>query len=458
MSLTTCNILVSQQQGKTVGLSRTLAKSLQIGAGKNVTLRIGSKATTVLVKTLARNDNAFVLPVNLLSALRLPRTGRCLVKSTGGREIQLGPVIGILTNLIGGGGAPFGGRSGFIREIMRTGSGKAFHVAFSPSQVNWESEEVTGYILSSEGKWVRKTVPLPDVVYNRLSNRRAEKLVSMENFKERFVRRRIPLFNWSFFDKWDVYRLLDGDAEAEKHVPESYINPSADEIQRLMEKHRFVYLKPTGGSLGIGIYRLTYNPGRGYFARYRRGGSNVLIRFSTFDGLMKLFRRNGLRIQHYVVQQGIRLVELDNCPLDFRFHMTKNGQNQWVAAGIGAKKAGRGSVTTHIRNGGQLLTPEQALTRVYGSASKAEQMLETAKNVAVRLSEAIERKYPHPLGELGFDLGIDQNEKVWMFEANAKPGRSIFKHPSLKEQGRASLSNIFEHCLYLSRFRARREG
>lgn len=457
MSFTTCTILINRQPGKTVVLSRPLAKALQVTSGRSVTLKLGAKETGVTVRTVNRADQTISLPVNLLAVLRLPRTGKCLIKNNGSNELQLGPVIGILTSTDGGSAAPFGSRTGFFREIFATGTDKAFHVAFSPNQVNWDSGEVTGYTLGSDGKWVRKTMPLPDVVYNRLPSRRAEKLASMDAFKERFVRRRIPLFNWSFFDKWDVYRLLDGEPEAEKHVPESAINPSPDEIKRLMEKHRFVYLKPTGGSLGIGIYRLTYSPSKGYFARFRRSGSNMLIRFSNFDGLMKLLRRHNINLQHYVVQQGIRLIELDGCPLDFRFHMTKNGQNQWVAAGIGAKRAGRGSVTTHIRNGGQLMTPEQALTRVYG-ASKAESMLTTAKDAAVRLSEAIERRYNHPLGELGFDLGIDQNDRVWMFEANAKPGRSIFKHPALKASGKATLVNLFNHCLYLSRFRARREG
>lgn len=457
MSFSTCTILINRQPGKTVVLSRPLAKALQISSGRNATLKLGSKETSVVIRTVNRADNTIALPVNLVAVLRLPRTGKCLIKSNGGNELQLGPVIGILTSATGGGGGPFGSRTGFIREIFATGTDKAFHVAFSPNQVNWESGEVTGYMINAEGKWTRKTVPLPDVVYNRLPSRRAEKLASTEAFKERFVRRRIPLFNWSFFDKWDVYRLLDGESEAEKHVPESANNPSPEEIRRLMEKHRFIYLKPTGGSLGIGIYRLTYSPGRGYFARFRRGGSNVLIRFANFDGLMKLLRRHNINLQHYVVQQGIRLIELEGCPLDFRFHMTKNGQNQWVAAGIGAKRAGRGSVTTHIRNGGQLMTPEQALSRVYG-ASKGETMLQTAKEAAVRLSEAIERRYNHPLGELGFDLGIDQNDRVWMFEANAKPGRSIFKHPALKASGKATLTHLFNHCLYLSRFRARREG
>lgn len=457
MSLTICNILVSQQGGKTVTISRSLSRILQIGTAKTVSIRIGSKTATMAVHTINRKENILVLPLNLAAGLRLPRTGKCLVKRNGEREIQIGPVIGVLTSVTGDAAAPFGGRTGFIREIMQAGAGKAFFIAFSPGQVNWQNEEVTGYVMSNDGRLVRKTVPLPDVVYNRLPSRREEKLASMENFKERFVRKRIPLFNWSFFDKWDVYRLLDGEKEAEKYVPESSINPTPDEIRKMLEQHRFVYLKPTGGSLGIGIYRLTYNPARGYFARFRRNSANVLMRFNNFDGLMKMLKKHNIRLQHYVVQQGIRLVELDGCPIDFRFHLTKNGQNQWVAGGIGAKKAGRGSVTTHIRTGGQLMTPEHALSRIYGS-SKAERILNNAKDVAVKLAEAIESKYPHLLGELGFDLGIDQNEKVWMFEANAKPGRSIFKHPSLKSQGKTSILNIFEHCLYLSRFRPRREG
>ena len=231
-------------------------------------------------------------------------------------------------------------------------------------------------------------------------------------------------------------------------------NPSPDKIKELLEKHQFVYYKPTAGSLGSGIYRLTYSPKRGYFARYRRGGSNVLLRFSNFSSLMRMLNgRHGSALSRYVIQQGVRLVEIDGCPIDFRFHMHKNGKNEWIAAGIGAKKAGRGSVTTHIKNGGSLMTPEQALGRAFGD--KADEVLEQAKKAAVRLSEAIERNYPHTLGELGLDIGIDKDGEVWMFEANAKPGRSIFKHPALKAQGRASMEYILEHCLYLSRFRRR---
>ncbi len=79
------------------------------------------------------------------------------------------------------------------------------------------------------------------------------------------------------------YNLLEG-TDVFNHVPESHINPNAMQIKEMLEKHKFIYLKPTAGSLGIGIYRLTYNPKRGYYARFRRNGRNVLLRFSKFEG------------------------------------------------------------------------------------------------------------------------------------------------------------------------------
>lgn len=389
--------------------------------------------------------------------IKVPKSGNVYVLNAGGNEVQLGPLVGILSdNPTRSESNPFGPRTGFIKQVIRTGEHKAYLFGFTPSDINWQQGTVNGYFLNAQGGWYRKIVPLPDVVYNRLPSRKAETSSSINALRERFVRRKIPFFNWSFFNKADVYKLLDNDPEALVHLPESVSGPSSEKIKEMLEKHQFLYFKPTAGSLGVGIYRLTYHPKRGYFARYRKGNQNVLLRFSTFNSLMRMIQaKHGSNLNHYVVQQGIRLVEIDNCPLDFRFHMHKNGKNEWIPAGIGAKKAGRGSVTTHVKNGGSLMTPEQALDQTFGT--EADTVLEKAKLASIKLSEAIERNYPHRLGELGLDIGIDKDGEIWMFEANAKPGRSIFKHPALRSEGRASLSYILEHCMYLSRFQ-NREG
>jgi hypothetical protein len=457
MSLTNCTIHFAARTDRTVYVSSALMKSLQLTGTRPIVLKLGNRSVSVPIRIIKKTGNHLYIPTAIKNHLLIPRNGNCMAVVNGTREIQLGPLIGVLTNASSPGSSnPFGSREVLLKQYISPGVGKSFVFVFVPRDVNWSEETVVGYFPASGG-WVRKTVPLPDAVYNRLSSRKAEKTAAMENFKERFVRRDIPIFNWSFFDKSDVYALLGNDKEAFKHVPESHMSPTPEKVREMLEKHRFVYLKPTGGSLGIGIYRLTYHPKRGYFARFRSNGKNMLYRFNQFSGLMKLLQtRSGRRLRNYVVQQGIRLIEIDGCPVDFRFHLNKNGQDQWVVAGIGAKMAGKGSVTTHVKNGGKVMTPEQVLDRVFGS--KADAILQNAKNVAIKLAESIERNSRHLLGELGLDIGIDKNEQIWMFEANSKPGRSIFKHPSLKSQGRSSLRLIYEHSLFLSRFRARREA
>lgn len=430
---------------------------LNLDGRKTINVKLGREIVTAALKTVKRKGHHVFLSAGLRRSVRVPKSGNVYLADANGDEIQLGPLIGVLTDGTRSPSAPFGSRTGFIKQLLAIGQKKAYFFAFTPQDINWQQETVHGWFLDGGGGWVRRVVPLPDVVYNRLSSRRAETGSFITSLREKFVRRRIPIFNWSFFNKSDVYSLLDNDPEALSHLPESINNPTPEKIKELLEKHHFLYYKPTGGSLGMGIYRLTYHPKRGYFVRYRRGTSNVLLRFTTFASLMKMLRaRHGVRLSGYVVQQGIRLIEIDHCPIDFRFHMHKDGSNRWVVAGIGAKKAGRGSVTTHVKNGGQLMTPEQALSRTFGD--RASEVLQDAKNAAVKLSEAIERNYSHTLGELGLDIGIDKDGEIWMFEANAKPGRSIFKHPALKEQGKASLEYILDHCLYLSKFRRKDES
>ncbi|MFD1178357.1 YheC/YheD family protein [Paenibacillus puldeungensis] len=455
MSLTYCNVHFTQEPERVVYVSRALMKNLKLSGKKSLHLRLGGERIPATVKSINKAGKHLYLASGVRRGIKIPKAGGVYLRSLQEGEVQIGPLIGVLSDgPMTSMGNPFGSRTGFIKQLLRQGSRISYIFAFTPRDINWEDESVNGYFLNEAGRFVRKRVPLPDVVYNRLPSRRAETSTSINQLRERFVRRKIPFFNWSFFNKSDIYRLLENDNVVNRYVPESIMGPTTEQIKEMLERHSLIYYKPNGGSLGNGIYRLSYIPKSGYYARYRNNGRNALLRFGTFNSLMRTLQaRHGRSLRGYVAQQGIRLIEIEGCPIDFRFHMHKNGKNQWVVVGIGAKKAGKGSVTTHIKNGGSLLTPEQALSRAFGA--RADEVLRHAKGVAVTLAEAIETHHQHLIGELGFDIGIDRDEQIWMFEANAKPGRSIFKHPSLRAEGKASVDHILEHCLYLSKFRRR---
>ncbi|MFL6561575.1 MAG: YheC/YheD family protein, partial [Bacillus sp. (in: firmicutes)] len=80
------------------------------------------------------------------------------------------------------------------------------------------------------------------------------------------------------------------------------------------------------------------------------------------------------------------------------------------------------------RSGGDIKTMEEIFPN-------DECILYTEKlsNAALLLSGALDRHVEGIIGEIGFDLGIDRNGDIWLFEANSKPGRTIFTHPELKD-------------------------
>lgn len=83
---------------------------------------------------------------------------------------------------------------------------------------------------------------------------------------------------------------------------------------------------------------------------------------------------------------------------------------------------------------------------------KASIIAKDIEEATIKLASAIEFPLNKPIEELRLDIGVGTDGKVWMFEANSLPGRSIFKHPSLKNSDNYSISLLFEYAYYLSNF------
>ncbi|EOR25090.1 hypothetical protein A499_06170 [Niallia nealsonii AAU1] len=112
---------------------------------------------------------------------------------------------------------------------------------------------------------------------------------------------------------------------------------------------------------------------------------------------------------------------------------------------IAAKIAGAGSVTTHLNNGGTV----KAIEELADTELQSDEMINKLTKAALQLSKALENQMEGYIGEIGFDLGLDRKGRVWLFEANAKPGRSIFKHPSLRKFDLETRRKSLEYAVYL---------
>lgn len=436
-----------------VAMSVPLMEQLGLKPKQKIELWLGERSIAVPVLRGSKGENQLWLPAYVREKLLVPFEGYLhLFKSDN--KIMLGPVIGILTTGIGKGSEqPLSPRAGFFKHLLSAQKGEGvYYFLFTPADVSWENKAVNGYFLrqiNGRVEWKRHWIPFPNVIYNRIPNRSTESQPLIQQFKRNVMQYTgARMFNPNFFDKWSIHEKLVNHPDTQSHVPETYLSPNIDTIDQMLRRYGMVYLKPAGGSLGLGIVRVTLHPKHGYLCRYHTEHGNVLKRFSSLSGLLNHVFTGRRKLSRYLIQQGISLMKIEGRPVDFRVHLHKNRHNQWVVTAIAAKAAGHGSVTTHVRTGGTVLSSLEALRYVFGS--QAEVIYNEITSVSVKLAETIEATLDHDLGELGFDIGVDQKGHIWMFEANSKPGRSIFKHPSLKQADRESIRYILDYSYYLA--------
>ncbi|MCF6094618.1 YheC/YheD family protein [Microaerobacter geothermalis] len=433
-------------------VSKELCQQFNLQHQRLIEIQCGSQKTKAYV--IKTNIGKHVLGVSPLLRQRLliPYQGLIHMKRTD-TGVRLGPVVGILTTVaFSTEEHPLGGRTSFFKHLLsiRPDPG-SYYFVFTPEQVNWDNMSVEGFFLTDDHtKWQKKIAPLPDVVYDRVPNRTMDRTKKVIECKERIKNLHIPMFNQGFFNKWNIHQRLSNHPAVKEYIPETYMVPSLRAIQKMLSRHQMIYLKPSGGSLGLGIIKVTHHPVKGLLCRYRKGNHNVLRQFDSVQTMMDHLFAGTKRLQNYLVQQGIQLAKVNNRPVDFRIHLNKNRENQWKITGIGAKVAGWGSVTTHVRTGGTITSSQNIFHTLFGP--NGDVIRQNLEDAAIRLAETLEFSFSEPLGELGFDIGIDKNGHIWMFEANSKPGRSIFKHPSLKTGDQLSCRSILDYGFYLSQF------
>jgi hypothetical protein len=420
-------IEINQQLSKTVYYPTELKPIIENAQR----VAFGSHSREAAIQAHPQNKNSLVLSSDLVKELNFPNLNISLHVFYENNTIYIGPIVGIFTS----GFTPFplrpiGDRSLFFSKLLSVQkSVGVIPFVFGEQHINWDLGVIEGYFFQKNG-WERHIVPFPNVVYDRLPNRwsenRKEQRIVKERMKKEYL---IPWYNPGFFNKLDIYEKLYNDISVYQYLPETVPFTSISHIEGMLSQYSSVYVKPINGSLGLGIHQILFDRDENlYFCRYfDQEGVKRLQKFSTLEKLINhVFHKRPLG--NMLVQQGISLLKADNRAIDFRVHTNKDENGNWQITAIAAKIAGSGSVTTHVKAGGVIKTIEEIFT-----SEERDLYVPKLKEVALKLSHSLEQQIDGIIGEIGFDLGIDKDGQIWLFEANSKPGRSIFTHPQLKD-------------------------
>lgn len=437
----------SAKQEKSLFVSKELLKQLRVKEGETKIIQFGTKEVSCSIysnKELSFQECAF--SELAWNQLYFPYPLKLTLEYDGQEKLYLGPIIGIFTaGFTGSILRPAGERSFLFAKYIHAASlTGALAVIFGSHHINWEEGTMEAYSFTKAG-WKKIIVPLPNVIYDRLPNRRTEAHPDYIHVREKFNRDyEIPWFNPGFFDKSEIYNRLIDVEEVNQHLPKTITSPTTEEIKAFIHEYKHVYIKPKNGSLGLGIHQIHYDEGEGfYYCRFRDKVRNRLRRYSNLNRLLKTQFPTGF--EHLVVQKGIALLKYQNNPIDFRIHTNKDEQGIWRISALAAKIAGPGSVTTHVKSGGHV----KSVQEIWEDLDLDKALLGELKRTVLLLSKAIDKTTNGNVGEIGFDLGIDLNGHIWMFEANSKPGRTIFSHPKLKREDQLTRKMPMSYAAYL---------
>ena len=357
------------------------------------------------------------------------------------------PVVAVLTS-----SDPFrkftGNRANF-QDILKTGKqmGHTVYIV-TTKDLKLTSEQILGYTYNLEQKrWHTQWFPLPDIVYNRIPSREDElDIVIRKKIDECMKHPNIHIFNPFYFNKWKLFSWLKSSNQTEGFVPETKRLNSRKGLILMLIRYPDLYLKPESGKAGKGIMKLSCNPDdpKPYKLIIPLTDRNIVYKTSKLPLLWKRVYKE-TRGTPYIVQQGITLNKFEGKSFDLRALIQKTGRGNWSVTGIGARLAGKRRITTHVPQGGSVEDPQQMLLPAFGEERVAE-ILAQARADVITLARQIERASGHLLGEMSMDLGVDDQGKIWFFEANAKPMK--FDEPQIRQK---SLQRLFQFSQYLTR-------
>lgn len=407
-------------------LPQSLAKKWRLMLNAPFSLSCGSTTTNVrLIYSRKTNKNCLRLRKAVAETLGLYHDGILNVRYLPRyHRFQIGPLLGILTNGINRhlpDEQRFGGMTRFYTECQLSAETRGVHLfIFSPEDLNVQSRQIIGWHYE-KGRFRQDRFPLPDVIYNRITSRRVEAQETLQQKLQWLQRRhRVHLFNVQFLDKWQVHDALCNDPDAKFMLPHTKTYETAKQLQEMLKKYPIVYIKPVNGSLGQGVMRLALR-GKHYHMQYTTLNGTITKSDVTFQEIVQQMTRRK-RHGKYLIQQGLPLITSLGRSIDFRALLQKNGVGKWSITSIVGRIAGDTKIVSNLARGGTIASVQHVINQIDPGQPKP--TVYELRQSALKVAHAFERQIDGHFAELGIDLAVDKNGKVWLLEINSKPSKT----------------------------------
>ena len=205
--------------------------------------------------------------------------------------------------------------------------------------------------------------------------------------------------------------------EFSNYLIPSEIVKKVDTFHKFIASFQRVVFKPIDGRKGQGILFISKIENR---YEVRAGAESAIYTKQQLDALLN----EKLAAGTYILQPYIKSVTKSGLVYDFRLHVQKNGEGKWTITTIYPRIAPKGSIIANINSGGYTNYLDPFLQQEFeDEAFNIRRMLEHfSLALASHLDELQMVQHGEVIDEIGIDVGLDENLKIWMYEVNWRPG------------------------------------
>lgn len=388
------------------------------------------------------------------------------------KELRMGPLVGVAIRTNDGvGGRVLGGDLTSIPHPLfrmvkeNAGLGAGVYV-FDPRSVDYANKTVEAYfpedLDDKDPKavvWKKVTMPLPDRVWMNYLGQVGND-VRTKMHKE-FNAMGVEFmgsdgFTNIFEDKLAFDEFMRTHPDYASMLPETKLVTESKGVMEMLDKHTRVVLKPRVGTLGKDVFWIEKRQGK--YVRYRQiEGKSGRIKYleranrNEFEDVLESMLSDREGAKQFICQQAVESIRIESDKhtskdgltrgrvADFRVLTQKTSEGTWDVTGVGSR-VGKYALCykTNLSAGGDTYSAKKVLMEVFaGDEKRVDSILQDMKKVCLDIASFVQSKKGRGT-EIGFDIMIDRQGKMWLIEGNSMPARDLFERLGLKTTSQIS--------------------
>ena len=288
---------------------------------------------------------------------------------------------------------------------------------FTAKDVDLSGKKINGSYYDS-GKWLKKEFDFPDVIVNVVGPITPKQ---KEIYYE--LNKLIPFTAFPVGTKLSVYnKIKKGKDFSDYLIPYQRLKNPVEVLKFINEFPKAV-IKPISGNHGNKIVFVEHV------------GDNYLINDSGIKlsmNKMEFFDYAGqlLSLNKMVIQKYISCRKKTGEAYDFRLHLQKDKEGNWKNTVIYPKIGSTEKIATNLGQGGQIAVLDCFLAKEFQKEStNVKRYLEV---FAIQFANHFDKLYKYEFDELGIDVGLDEEMKLWIYEVNWRPGHMFIELKTAK--------------------------